>query len=100
MIQETLSKLSIPLEAPPGGTFCSILTGPVWMEPIMRYIEDGEVPNKPKEAAMIQKRASSYSVIDGNIYLCGFSTPLLNCLEGEEIGYMRELEDNILEAGP
>lgn len=58
------------------------------MTPIKRYIKDGEVPDKPKEATLVRKRASNYSNAEGKLYCCGFSTPLLKCLEMEESEYV------------
>lgn len=42
------------------------------MPPIVTYTEDDEVPTDPKEAKLVQKRAFSYSIIEGNFTIGDF----------------------------
>ena len=56
-----------------------------WMAPINKYIADGQLPGDIREASQIKKSLSRYILIDGNLFHCGFSHPLLICVEKEEV---------------
>lgn len=88
IIQETLSKASVSLEAGSIGALCAVSSRPSWIIPILRYIEFGEEPTDPKEETSVRKWASFYSVIDRKLYHMGFSMQLLKCLEGVESDYV------------
>ena len=59
---------------------------PNWMDPIWDYINDGTLPDDPREAAKIRVRSSKR----------GFYTPFLKCIAGEDTEYvLREVHEGI-----
>ncbi|KFK22389.1 hypothetical protein AALP_AAs50068U000100, partial [Arabis alpina] len=54
-----------------------------WMDQIRAYIVSGELPSNKWAARKLQKQAARYVLLDENIYRCGFSGPLLTCVEGQ-----------------
>ncbi|XP_077251714.1 uncharacterized protein LOC143890925 [Tasmannia lanceolata] len=53
---------------------------PSWMDPIVRYLKDGNVPSDRKEARRFVAKAAHY-ILDGQkLYKRSFSWPLLKCL--------------------
>ncbi|KFK24493.1 hypothetical protein AALP_AAs49847U000100 [Arabis alpina] len=61
-----------------------------WMDQIRAYIVSGELPNNKWAARKLQKQAARYVLLDENIYRCGFSGPLLTCVEGQEARQVME----------
>ncbi|KAK2661337.1 hypothetical protein Ddye_007870 [Dipteronia dyeriana] len=39
--------------------------GPSWMDPYIRYLRDGELPDDRREAAKIRQKAGKYILIEG-----------------------------------
>ena len=69
---------------------------PNWMDPIWDYINDGTLPDDPKEAAKIRVRSSRFTNHKGSLYKRGFFTPFLKCIAGEDIEYvLREVHEGI-----
>ena len=69
---------------------------PSWMDPIWDYINDGTLPNDPKEAAKIRVRSSRFTNHKGSLYNRGFFTPFLKCIAGEDTEYvLREVHEGI-----
>ena len=69
---------------------------PNWMDPIWDYINDGTLPDDPKEAAKIRVRSSRFTNHKGSLYKRGFYTPFLKCIVGEDTEYMlREVHEGI-----
>lgn len=58
---------------------------PSWMEPIVRYIEQGSLPSDPSEENLMNRRTTSYSIIEWMLYQRGLLTTLLKCLEKKEV---------------
>ncbi|XP_031106229.1 uncharacterized protein LOC116010872 [Ipomoea triloba] len=51
-----------------------------WIEELVKYITQAELPNDPKKAAKIKRRAPTYVILDGQLYKKFFGGPLLKCL--------------------
>ena len=69
---------------------------PSWMDPIWDYINDGTLPDDPKEAAKIRARSSRFTNHKGSLYKRGFFTPFLKCIAGEDTEYvLREVHKGI-----
>ena len=69
---------------------------PSWMDPIWDYINDGTLPDDPKEAAKIRARSARFTNHKGNLYKRGFFTPFLKCIAGEDTEYvLREVHEGI-----
>ena len=69
---------------------------PNWMDPIWDYINDGTLPDDPKEAAKIRVRSSRFTNHKGGLYKRGFLTPFLKCIAGEDTEYvLREVHEGI-----
>ena len=69
---------------------------PNWMDPIWDYINDGALPDDPKEAAKIRVRSSRFTNHKGSLYKRGFFTPFLKCIAGEDTEYvLREVHEGI-----
>ena len=99
-LQEDLGK-STPVEylAEPSIDPYSMVVAPVgsvpsWMDPIWDYINDGTLPDDPKEAAKIRVRSSKFTNHKGSLYKRGFFTPFLKCITGEDTEYvLREVHE-------
>ncbi|XP_024028293.1 uncharacterized protein LOC112093654 [Morus notabilis] len=57
---------------------------PSWMDPIIRYSVDGELPEDRQYAKKMKYQAARYKMHDNLLYRRGYSTPLLRCLGAEE----------------
>ena len=103
-LQEDLGR-STPVEylAEPSIDPYSMVVAPVgsvpsWMDPIWDYINDGTLPDDPKEAAKIRVRSSRFTNHKGSLYKRGFFTPFLKCIAGEDTEYvLREVHEGICE---
>ena len=101
-LQEDLGR-STPVEylAEPSIDPYSMVVAPVgsvpsWMDPIWDYINDGTLPDDPKEAAKIRVRSSRFTNYKGSLYKRGFFTPFLKCIAGEDTEYvLREVHEGI-----
>ncbi|XP_077222186.1 uncharacterized protein LOC143856029 [Tasmannia lanceolata] len=91
VLTEILSHLSIDevqvLEIPPG---------PNWMDPIMRYLKDGILPEDKLEARCLTTRAAHYVVHGPRLYKRSYTWPYLRCLVPSESEYaLREVHEGI-----
>ncbi|XP_024029260.1 uncharacterized protein LOC112093922 [Morus notabilis] len=57
---------------------------PSWMDPIIRYLVSGELPEDRRQAQKMKYQAARYTMHDNLLYRRGYSTPLLRCLGTEE----------------
>ncbi|XP_024025995.1 uncharacterized protein LOC112092918 [Morus notabilis] len=57
---------------------------PSWMDPIIRYLVNGELPEDRRQAQKMKYQAARYTMHDNLLYRRGYSTPLLRCLGAEE----------------
>ena len=61
-----------------------------WMNPILSYLKDGQLPPDHEEAKKIQKRATRFTVLNDELYKRGFFQPYLRCVAEEEARYVLE----------
>ena len=88
--------LAEPSIDPYGMVVALIGSAPNWMDPIWDYINDGTLPDDPKEAAKIRVRSSRFINHKGSLYKRGFFTPFLKCIAGEDTEYvLREVHEGI-----
>nr|KYP52767.1 Gypsy retrotransposon integrase-like protein 1 [Cajanus cajan] len=67
-----------------------------WIADIMNYIELGKQPTEPSAAKKLRAQAARYSVVNGELYRRGFSTPLLKCIDSTQANYvLREIHEGI-----
>jgi hypothetical protein len=65
-----------------------------WMDPIIRYLKDGNLPPDSGEASKRQHRSARFCLINDRLYKRGFSTPFLKCLTPEEGAHViREIHE-------
>ena len=55
-----------------------------WMDPILKYLKEGVLPEDKKEAKSLMFRAANYTIINDMLYKRGFTFPYLRCLVPEE----------------
>ncbi|XP_024039539.1 uncharacterized protein LOC112098145 [Citrus clementina] len=68
----------------------------LWMESIIRYLKDGDLPSDKSEARRLKYKAARYCLIQDTLYRRGFTIPYLKCLESNEAEYvMREIHEGI-----
>ncbi|RDX84073.1 Retrovirus-related Pol polyprotein from transposon 17.6, partial [Mucuna pruriens] len=58
-----------------------------WMDPVVEYLEEGRLPVDPVEASRIRKEAPKYTLVEQRLYMRGFSSPVLKCVDPEEAEY-------------
>jgi ribonuclease HI len=61
---------------------------PSWAESIIRFLEDGSLPEDRKEAKKIRVKAAKYTILQGMLYKRGQTLPLLKCVSLEEGAYI------------
>ncbi|XP_020215695.1 uncharacterized protein LOC109799532 [Cajanus cajan] len=67
-----------------------------WMTDIIRFITEGTKPTCPSAAKKLRTQAARYSVVGGELYRRGFSSPLLKCLDSEQANHvLREVHEGI-----
>ena len=99
---EDLSR-STPVEflAEPSIDLCGVEVAPIgseprWMNPIWDYIIDGRLPDDPKEASKIRARSARFTNHKGSLYMRGFFTLILKCIEGKDTDYvLREVHEGV-----
>ena len=88
--------LAEPSIDPYGMVVAPVGSIPNWMDPIWDYINDGTLPDDPKEAAKIRVRSSRFTNHKGSLYKRGFFTPFLKCIAGEDTEYvLREVHEGV-----
>lgn len=67
-----------------------------WMNPIVRYLKEGWLPEDKTEARKIQIRVACFVIIDDVLYRRGYSLPYLRCASSEEADYvLHEIHERI-----
>ncbi|XP_020202196.1 uncharacterized protein LOC109787995 [Cajanus cajan] len=67
-----------------------------WMTDISNFIINRSEPTDPIEAKKIRTQAARYSMVAGELYRRGFSTPLLKCIDQQQADYViREIHEGI-----
>ncbi|XP_025625973.1 uncharacterized protein [Arachis hypogaea] len=65
-----------------------------WTHSILQYLLNGTLPPDPKEGKRIKREATNYTIVAGQLYKCGFSQPLLKCVEPGDTEYiLREIHE-------
>ncbi|KAL2248189.1 UNVERIFIED_CONTAM: Retrovirus-related Pol polyprotein from transposon [Sesamum indicum] len=65
-----------------------------WMSEIIRYLEEGTLPNDPLASKRVKFRAARFTLLEGQLYKRTADDPLLKCLDGERALYvMREIHE-------
>uniref|UniRef100_A0A2N9G5Q6 Integrase catalytic domain-containing protein n=1 Tax=Fagus sylvatica TaxID=28930 RepID=A0A2N9G5Q6_FAGSY len=60
---------------------CGTNMEPSWMDPLIAYLRDNCLPQDPKAANVIKRKAPRYWLSkEGNLYKCSFSGPYLLCV--------------------
>ncbi|MCI75126.1 hypothetical protein A2U01_0096393, partial [Trifolium medium] len=64
------------------------------MTPVYNYLTNGTLPSDQKEAAVVRRSVCAYVILDSNLYIRGFSIPLLKCVEEDKVDYiLREIHE-------
>src|SRR3954468_8856529 len=61
---------------------------PSWVQPMMRYLAEGVLPQNETEARAVQRKAKSYTIINCEVYRQSITRLLQRCVEpaaGQEI---------------
>ena len=67
---------------------------PSWMDPIIKYLKHGELPNDPISAQKVKRQAPHYILIEEKLYKRSHYSPLLKCLTPTKANYaMREVHE-------
>ncbi|XP_072081087.1 uncharacterized protein [Arachis hypogaea] len=66
-----------------------------WRTPFLEYINAGIVPRDELNPQHFRRKARLYTNITGELYRCGFSQPLLKCLNKDEA---KEVMDEVHES--
>ena len=76
---------------------CSINNQPSWMDPILSYLKDNELPEDKKEAKMIKRKAPRYWVSkEGSLYRRSFIGLYLLCVHPEMVKkFLFEIHEGI-----
>ena len=61
---------------------------PSWMEPIIVYLKNGELPEGKSEARILRLKVACYMLYDDKLYKKGYSMPLLMCVPPTEVEYI------------
>jgi len=56
----------------------SIQQSGTWMDPILSYIRDGQLPFDLSEVKKVKVRAAKFTIMNGELYKRGFSLSYLN----------------------
>ena len=56
---------------------------PSWMDPIVQYINTGELPNERDKAHKIQIQSAKFSLVNGQLFKLSLDGPYLKCLTTE-----------------
>ena len=68
----------------PKSEIIELMREPSWMDLIIAYLKNGELPEEKTEAHILQLKAAHYVLYDDKLYRKGYSMPLLECVLMEE----------------
>ena len=69
---------------------------PSWMDPIITYPRNNELPEEKTKTRILRLKASRYVLYDHKLYRRGYSMPFLKCIPPTEAKYiMREIYEGI-----
>ncbi|XP_075649780.1 uncharacterized protein LOC142620265 [Castanea sativa] len=60
------------------------------MTPIISFLQDGHLPQDPKDARKIKQRATRFTILNDRLYKRGYSLPYLKCVNEDEARYILE----------
>ncbi|XP_076924280.1 uncharacterized protein LOC143586678 [Bidens hawaiensis] len=67
-----------------------------WMNPIIRYLQEGIVPEGKQEARRLRIKAMQYEMINSALYRKSYLGPSLKCINYEDAEYIiREIHEGI-----
>ena len=67
-----------------------------WMDPIVAYLKNVEVPKSKTEACILQLKAALYVIYDDKLYQRDYLMSLLKCVPPLEVKYfMKEIHEGI-----
>ncbi|XP_076917408.1 uncharacterized protein LOC143577466 [Bidens hawaiensis] len=70
--------------------------GENWMTPLIRYLQEGTVPEDKEEERKLRVRALQYEIIEGSLYRKSYMGPSLKCISEEEAEYVvKEIHEEI-----
>ena len=74
--------------------------GPCWMDPIISFLAEDQVPDDEKEANRVRRVATQYWLTtDRKLYRRSFGGPYLLCLHPEKVnGLLAELHDGVCDS--
>ncbi|XP_073138428.1 uncharacterized protein [Henckelia pumila] len=76
--------------------FCADSKEPSWKDEIIDYLRQNKLPANQVEARKLRVRAARFTIIDGELYKRGFSSPYLKCLMSAKGNYvLREIHEGI-----
>ena len=92
---ETLQEPSIDLQQP-RQLMCLDL-GPSWMDPIIAYLKDDQLPEDRTEARKIRLKASRFWLSpDGKLYRKSFTGPYLQCVHPSKVDdFLYEIHEGV-----
>ncbi|XP_061336678.1 uncharacterized protein LOC133283782 [Gastrolobium bilobum] len=61
-----------------------------WTTPIVNYLSEGVLPPDQKKAKKMVRRSAHFCMVQGRLYKRGWSTPLLKCLNPDDVEYVLE----------
>ncbi|RDX98920.1 Tf2-6, partial [Mucuna pruriens] len=66
------------------------------MDPMVEYLKEERLPVDPVEASRIRKEAPKYTLVEQRLYMRGFSSPVLKCVDPEEAEYViKEVHEGV-----
>ena len=80
VIQEVVDEPSISVVSPLN--VCSTEQEQGWQQSIMEYLTTRKLPEGEKEAKVMRRMASFYTIVAGKLYHRGYSQPPLKCING------------------
>ena len=69
---------------------------PLWIEPIIAYLRNDELPKRKTKACILRLKATRYILYHDKLYRRGYLMPLLKCIPPTNAEYvMREICEGI-----
>jgi len=59
-----------------------------WMTPILNFLVNDILPEDQTKAKKLWRQTASYTVLNGELFIRGFSSPLLKCLDRTQADYV------------
>ena len=62
-----------------------LMREPLWMDPIIAYLKNNELPEEKTKAHILRLKATCYMLYDEKLYKRGYSMPFLKCVLPMEV---------------